>query len=134
MWVARFARCLVIAAVAVGGVACDGDNPIGPSNSPEIANNPDSFQFQVSNLTGTTQTLTYTWTNTGTSANIDQSGAITSGAATIVLRDATNVQVYSGNLVNTGTFHSSTGASGNWQIVVQLTNTRGTLNFRVQKP
>lgn len=133
MRVDRVARYLVIAAVIVGGAACDGNNPIGPSNSPEIANNPDNFQFQASNLTGTTQTLTYTWTNTGTSADINQSGSMTSGAATLVLSDANNVQVYSG-LMNTGTFHSASGASGGWHIVLQLTNARGTLNFRVQKP
>jgi outer membrane biogenesis lipoprotein LolB len=48
-------------------VACSDNNPVGPSNQPEIANNPDNFQFQASNLSRTTQTLTYSWTNTGAS-------------------------------------------------------------------
>jgi hypothetical protein len=113
--------------------ACGDSNPIGPSNQPEIANITDNFQFQASNLIGTTQTLVYSWTNTGTAANIDQSGAISSGQATVTIRDSSNAQVYSGDLKNTGTFVSSTGASGTWRIEVRLNDVTGTLNFRVQK-
>jgi len=113
--------------------ACGDSNPIGPSNQPEVANNTDNFQFQASNLSGTTQTLAYLWTNTGTAANVDQSGAAGSGEATLIIRDASNTQVYSGDLRNTGTFVTSTGAIGTWRIEVQLRNFTGTLNFRVQK-
>ena len=119
----------VLACVA----ACGDSNPIGPSNQPEVGNNTDNFQFQVSNLSSTSQTLTYSWVNTGTTANVDQSGAISSGQATVTLRDAANTQVYSGDLRNTGTFISSSGASGTWRIEVRLTDVTGTLNFRVQK-
>ena len=113
--------------------ACGDSNPIGPSNQPEVANNTDNFQFQASNLTRTSQTLTYSWVNTGTAANVDQSGAISSGQATVTLRDGANAQVYSGDLRNTGTFISSSGGSGTWRIEVHLTDVTGTLNFRVQK-
>ena len=113
--------------------ACGESNPIGPSNQPEVGNNTDNFQFQASNLTSTSQTLTYSWVNTGTAANVDQSGAISSGQATVTLRDAANALVYSGDLRNTGTFISSSGGSGTWRIEVRLTDVTGTLNFRVQK-
>ena len=113
--------------------ACDDSNPIGPSNQPEIANSTDNFQFQASNLTRTSQTLTYSWVNTGTAANVDQSGAITAGQAVVTLRDGSNAQVYSADLSNTGTFVSSSGASGTWRIEVRLTDVTGTVNFRVQK-
>jgi hypothetical protein len=113
--------------------ACGDSNPIGPSNQPEVANNTDNFQFQASNLTSTSQTLTYSWVNTGTAANVDQSGAISRGQATVTLRDGANAQVYSGDLRNTGTFISASGGSGTWRIEVHLTDVTGTLNFRVQK-
>jgi hypothetical protein len=113
--------------------ACGDSNPIGPSNQPEIANITDNFQFQASNVTRSTQTLMYSWTNTGSAANIDQSGAISSGQATVTIRDGSNAQVYSGDLKNTGTFVSSNGASGTWRIEVRLNDVTGTLNFRVQK-
>lgn len=123
--------CLWFALVFMA--ACGDSNPVGPSNQPEVANNTDNFQFQASNLTNTSQTLTYSWVNTGTAANVDQSGAISSGQATVTLRDAANAQVYSGDLRNTGTFISSSGGSGTWRIEVRLTDVTGTLNFRVQK-
>ena len=123
--------CLWFALALVA--ACGDSNPIGPSNQPEVANNPDNFQFQASNLTSTSQTLTYSWVNTGTAANVDQSGAISSGQATVTLRDAANALVYSGDLRNTGTFISSSGGSGTWRIEVRLTDVTGMLNFRVQK-
>ena len=123
--------CLSV--VLVLATACDDSNPIGPSNQPEIANLTDNFQFQASNVTRSTQTLMYSWTNTGSVANIDQSGAISSGQATVTLRDGANAQVYSGDLKNTGTFVSSNGASGAWRIEVRLNDVTGTLNFRVQK-
>ena len=123
--------CLWFAIVFVA--ACGNSNPIGPSNQPEVANNTDNFQFQASNLTRTTQTLTYSWVNTGTAANVDQSGAISNGQATVTLHDGSNAQVYSGDLKNTGTYISSSGASGTWRIEVHLTDVTGTVNFRVQK-
>ena len=123
--------CLWLALAFVA--ACGDSNPIGPSNQPEVANNTDNFQFQASNLTRTSQTLTYSWVNTGTAANVNQSGAISSGQAMVTLRDGSNAQVYSGDLKTTGTFVSSNGTSGTWSIEVRLTDVAGTLNFRVQK-
>ena len=113
--------------------ACGDGNPIGPSNQPEVGNNPDNFQFQASNLVRTTQTLTYTWTNTASVANVDQSGRIDSGEATLSLRDASGQEVYSRALTSTGTFKSSSGTAGSWRLEVRLTGVAGTLNFRVQR-
>ena len=132
-----FARCVLaclVMAASAGTAACNGSNPIGPSNQPEIANNRDNFQFQASNLRDTTQTLTYTWENTGTTANVNQSGQITRGTATLTIRDSANTQVYSRDLATTGTFVTMAGAPGNWRIEVRLSNLTGTLNFRLQKP
>ena len=130
-----FRRATWVLALALVTVSCGSDsNLIGPSNQPEIANLQDNFQFQASNLTGTSQTLTYAWANTGTSANVNQSGTVSSGTATLTIRTPSGVQVYNRSLSDTGTFTTDTGASGNWQIEVRLVNVTGTLNFRVQKP
>jgi len=129
-------RHLMLGLLIAGAVAgaCGDGNPIGPSNQPEIANNRDNFQFQASNLRGTTQTLNYTWENTGTTANVNQSGQISSGTARLTLRDASGTEVYNRALTETGTFMTAAGATGNWRIEVRLENVTGTLNFRVQKP
>jgi hypothetical protein len=130
-------QVLVGLAGVVGTAACGGGgattNPIGPSNQPEIGNSPDNFQFQASSLSRTTQTLTYTWTNTGTFADVNQSGRIDAGDATLTLRDGAGNQVYTRSLRNTGTFASARGAAGPWRIDVQISEVTGTLNFRVQK-
>lgn len=128
-------RRTIVLILALVAVSCGGDtNPIGPANQPEVANLQDNFQFQASNLTGTTQTLTYTWPNSGTSANVNQSGVVSNGTATLIIRTAAGQQVYSRDLSLTGTFTTETGPAGNWQIEVRLVNVTGTLNFRVQKP
>jgi len=41
--------------------------------------------------------------------------------------------VYSGNLIPSGTPTTSSGVAGAWTLRVELMNTSGTLNFRVQK-
>jgi hypothetical protein len=119
--------------LALGLAACSSGNPIGPSNQLEVGNNPDNFQFQASSLSRTTQTLTYSWTNTGTAADVNQSGQVDGGDATLILRDASGTEVYRRTLRSTGTFNSSPGAAGTWRIEVQLTDVSGTLNFRVQR-
>jgi hypothetical protein len=122
--------------VALTVANCGGDdsNIIGPSNQPEVTNATDNFQFQATNLIRVRQVLTYTWANTGTLANVNQSGTISGGSAILVLRDASGVERYRRSLSDTGTFTSTTGTSGNWTIEVRLDDVTGTLNFRVQKP
>ena len=110
-----------------------GNNLIGPSNQPEIGNNPDNFQFQASNLSHTTQTLSYSWVNSGSVADINQSGAVASGDARLTLRDGSGTLMYEKNLNATGTFASSSGVAGTGRIEVTRRDGSGTLNFRVQK-
>ncbi|HEX6307087.1 MAG TPA: hypothetical protein VFZ69_02800 [Longimicrobiales bacterium] len=114
--------------------ACSGDSVTNPLFEPEVANLPDNFQFQATAVTHVTQTVTYNWQNSGTTANVDQSGSITGGSAILRVRDDTGTLVYTGDLTSTGSFTSSVGTSGVWTIQLVLTNVSGNLNFRVQKP
>ena len=114
--------------------SCADANLIGPANALEIANTPDAFEWQVSVLGNVTQTLTYTWQNSGTTANVDQSSSITAGAATVTIADADGLQVYSSSLGQDGTFTTDAGAAGGWTIEVVLSGVDGTLNFRVDAP
>ena len=126
-------RAWIAVTLALLAFACGDSNPIGPSNQPEIGNNTDNFQFQASNLSGTSQTLSYSWQHTGTVANVNQSGAMSAGEARLVLRDGAGNAVYDADLKNTGTFMSSSGTAGTWRIEVRLRDVAGTLNFRLQK-
>lgn len=134
----RFQKTALIVLALVGpgllAAGCGGsDTVLGPQVQPEIVNQTDSFAFQATGAQNVTQTLTYTWANTGVSASVDQSCSINSGAGTIEIRDANNTTVYSGNLVEGGSYQSQSGTTGDWTIVVHLTQLSGTLNFRVQK-
>ena len=101
-------RCAILLVLAIVAVSCGGDtNPIGPANQPEVANLQDNFQFQASNLTGTTQTLTYTWANSGTSANVNQSGVVSGGPTSGVVSGGPASGVVSGVV-------SGGPASGGW--------------------
>lgn len=125
---------IAMVAIVLLAVGCSKKkNPLS-AFQPQINKAPDNFQFQATNVTNVTSTLQYTWQNTGTSANVNQACAITSGTATLTIFDAFATQVYSQNLAANGTFATSSGISGNWRIRVVLNNVSGTLNFRVQKP
>ena len=130
-------RTLKLIAVFLGlslsVVACS-DNVVGPENEPEVANATDTFQWQVSGLKSVSQTFTYTWKNTGTLADVDQSAAVSGGTAVLTVRDADGSQVYSRSLTEGGSAQTATGVAGDWTLVVKLSDLTGTLNFRVQKP
>jgi hypothetical protein len=88
----------------------------------------------VTALSNVTQTLNYTWANSGTVANVNQSGSVGGGSAQLRVKDASGVQVYARSLAENGTFQTTAGTAGNWTVTVTLSEVNGTLNFRLQKP
>lgn len=106
---------------------------ISPGVEPEVVNETDNFEFQVTDVQNFSNTLLYTWRNTGTQADVNQATTLTRGAATLVIDDADGAEVYSKNLDANGTFQTEVGASGDWRIRVVIVDASGTLNFRVQK-
>jgi hypothetical protein len=112
--------------------SCDED-PLAPFE-PEVNNATDSFQLQATGVTNVSTTLNYTWTNTGTSANVNHSTTTTAGTARVVIRSANNTVVYDKALSPSLNEATTTSTSGNWTIQLILSNYSGTLNFRVQKP
>ena len=117
-------------------VGCSSDTPASSPLSafqPQIASNTDNFQFQVTAATNVTATVTYPWQNTGKSASVNQSSAITGGSAVVTLFDSLQIQRYTSSLSANGTFMTDTAGAGTWMIRVDLTNLSGTLNFRAQK-
>lgn len=122
---------LAVALVAALGAGC-GD-PASPGIQPRIINVADNFEYQISNVRNYTGTATFTWSNTGTTANVNQSASITGGSVRLVILDAANVQVYSRSLADNGTFITSAGTTGAWTVRVEYSNGTGTVNFRAQK-
>lgn len=122
--------CMLLLA-SCGGTS--NNNALNPQFQPQVNNAPDNFQFQTTGVTNVTQTLDYSWQNSGTRASVNQACAITGGTATLTLRDPQGLAVYSGDLSANGTFSSIAGTTGTWNVHIELTRVNGTLNFRVQK-
>ena len=117
---------------AVGVVLACGDDPLGPFQ-PEVANAPDNFQAQATDVTGVSATRTYSWPNTGTRATINHSTTTSEGSARVVIRDAGGTIVYEKALSPSLNEPTATGAAGLWSIELRLSTYSGTLNFRAQK-
>lgn len=124
---------LLVATVAWTTACGNGNSALNPNFQPQISNQTDNFQFQTTGISNVTQTLTYTWQNTGTGSSVNQACAITAGTAFVTLKDANGIAVYSADLKANGTFTSIQGMPGKWTIIVMLTKVNGTLNFRTQK-
>ena len=124
---------LALAVALAGSAMCSSENVIGTTNQLQVNNAADDFQFQVSALDNVTQTLTYSWNNTGDSANVNQSSSVAGGTATLTVRGPTGTLLYQAGLDANGTFHTMKSTSGTWQIQVVLSKVDGTINFRVQK-
>ena len=127
--------CLVLVVTLLVTVGCSSRQGLNnPAFQPQISNQTDNFQLQATNVTNVTQTLQYTWQNTGTSANVNQATVLTAGTATLTILDAAQQQVYTNSLTANGTFPTTSGMTGNWTIRLVLSGVSDTLNFRVQKP
>ena len=134
MKVTRVLLILFCFTLFIGSIGCgNGGSALNPKFQPQVASQPDNFQFQSTGVTKVTQTLTYPWSNSGIAATVDQASTVTAGQAIVAIKDSAGIQVYSAGLQNNGTFDTATGQTGNWTIIVQLSNYSGTLNFRVQK-
>ena len=127
----RLLHALRTTAILVLLAAC-GDDTLAPFQ-PEVATPVDNFQFQVTALSNVSATVEYSWQNTGTSANVNQSTSLASGTATVTIRDAAGAVVYTRSLAENGTFQTSVGQAGTWRIRVAMDRAYGAVNFRVQK-
>jgi len=128
------ALATAISAVVIAAFVgfCSSDNPLSPYH-PEITNETDNFQFQITAAENLDYTTSYSWRNTGDRASINQACAVTGGSATLMISDSTGAMLYTRDLADNGTFHSTSGAPGRWTIRVIFTSLDGTINFRVQK-
>jgi len=127
-------RYFLLGLALLVGACSESTNVIGPGNQLEITNTTDNFQWQVTALSSVTQTLTYTWANTGTTANVNQSSSLGGGSASIRVVDGSGTEVYAKSLATNGTFQTGAGTAGDWKVTVTLDKATGTLNFRLQKP
>jgi len=126
------AICTVFA-LAIFAAGCSSDTPTSPGSQPQIVNNTDTFEFQVTSMQNYTSTWRYNWTTTGTIVNVDHSSVVNGGSVTLRLLDADGTLVYSRSLAQDGSFTSEPGTTGPWKVEIAAIGCTGTLNFRVEK-
>ena len=130
----RAARALQVGAVlfTLSSLSCNLTSFTGVY-TPVITNDTDNYEFQVT-LKGITNREEDRWQNTGNAANVTLSSAVSGGTATVSIMDADGTVLYTHALDGSGLGGTGAGTSGLWTIVVVMTNTTGTLDFKVQKP
>jgi hypothetical protein len=122
-----------IAATSTSIAACSDSS--GPGIQPQIVNQPGNFEYQVSDVQGFTGTISYSWQNGGTQANVNQATTVSSGTVTLRIFDAAGAEVYSRSLVDNGTFVTTAGQAGAWTVrVIYSGATAPVVNFRAQTP
>lgn len=123
---------MLLAAGSVILAACS-DGAAAPGRDPEIVNATDNFQYQITDIQNFSGNQNYSWQNTGTAATVNQSASITAGTATLTLRDANGLLVYTRSLADNGTFSSTAGVAGTWTVRVTYSGVDATVNFRADK-
>lgn len=124
---------LLAGVLALAGCG-DSGNVIGPENQPEVSNVAGTFEWQVTDLSSVSQELTYTWTSTSSTVDVNQATSLSGGSATLRVLDADGAEVYAADLDQNGTFQTDAGAAGDWTVVVTLSDASGSLNFRLESP
>jgi len=134
------AVALILSSVSI--LACDvSDNIVGPENQLEVRNVADTFEFHVTALDEVSDTLTYSWENTGTSANFDQAHDRTGGGVLIEVRDAdSHLMALAFRQCSSEcpgeipwSSQTETGTSGMWTIAVFLWKASGDVGFALHK-
>lgn len=125
-------RAFIVVGAGLAAACSSSTGPLAPYQ-PQIANVPDNFQFQATGVANVTWTYTYTWSNSGDSATVNQATTVSGGSAVLTISDNSGTQLYSQPLTGNGTFGMTKGLHGSWTIKVAFTNYSGTVNFRVQK-
>ncbi len=121
-----------LTAICLAGVliSCS-DDPVAPGIEPEIVNNSESFEFQVTQVSNYTGALNYTWANSQISANLDESSDLNGGSVRLTVVDSEGTTVHSAPL-DDGSVATSEGEAGDWTVRVIFEGASGTLNFRLQ--
>ena len=122
-----------LAAVVLVASGCGGKNILTDSQfGAQLTNETDNFVFQASSLDGVTQTIQWTWQNTGTNATVTHSSEINAGSATLTILDSMGQQLYMQPLAPSGMSGLGSGTPGDWIVRLTLTEAHGAIHFTVE--
>jgi hypothetical protein len=128
----RGAILLLLAGLSLG---CWQENVavIGPDNSPVLVLKTDTLSYRADGLDNVHQTLSWSWTNTGTRAEINHNSLVPHGITQLTIRDGAGTVVYDLNiqLIYQEVQHTDSGAAGTWTVDLAMYGTTGDLDFMI---
>lgn len=128
----RAGRALIAAVVlTLGSLACT-DFTASPF-VPTVTNELDNFDFKVV-ATAESRTIRYTWTTTASSADVNLSSSLTAGTARVTITAPDTTEVFAHALDGSGATVTGAAATGDWLIIITLSNVTGTVHFSLSKP
>lgn len=126
-------RAVWLALAVVASLAGCNDDPVAPFK-PDVVNDADLFQFQLTAPEPLSGNAVYEWQNNGNAANVNQVATLSAGAAQLVIHDAQDTEVYRRAVTESGAFRTLEGAPGTWVIRIDLFDASGAVDLRVQRP
>jgi hypothetical protein len=133
LWNKRFSLLTILPALALCVSACGDDIGLGADNQLVVTNHTDSFQFQIANMTGVTETLSYTWENTGDQATVNIVQWLSDGSTILTIRDADGTVVLEDDIAEDDDTDSAVGVAGDWSIGLTMQSAEGAFSVSVQK-
>jgi hypothetical protein len=118
-------------AVLLAILAACGD-PAEPAGV-DVSNRRDNFSFRLEDVADYSGTFRYIWEHTGTTATVSINAALADGIGTIQITDGEGAQVYTGDVLESGSVNSDPGEAGDWAINIILVRVAGTLDLSVRK-
>jgi hypothetical protein len=118
--------------ISVTLAACGGDS-LGPDGRVQATVSIDAVLLQMWDLSGATDTRSYTWQNTGTQATVDILQLPCSGSAILVVKDDAGTNVHQEDIFNDNDTDTAIGVAGQWTVEVQLQNVNCSFSVRVAK-
>lgn len=122
----------VAAVVLLAALAACADSivrELEPNNDPQLVNEPDSLRYTAVDLENVNDKITFTWTNTGTTAAVLHRTFIHHGYGILVIQDGAGVQVDSTILQYELDTETREGTPGDWTVTLTLANARGRVDF-----
>jgi hypothetical protein len=123
----------VLLAAGLAGCADSIIKPLGPENSEQIDNQPDTFRFQAVDMDNVHDTRQFSWTNTGTQAAVLHRNFIHHGTVVLMVRDAVGTLVDSVPMEYGIDTETDVGVAGTWQLELRFYGARGRVDVTLQR-
>ncbi|HEX5005395.1 MAG TPA: hypothetical protein VFV65_08755 [Gemmatimonadales bacterium] len=131
MRIRRRGRAGLAAVIVMVGCSVPSES-LGPGNHVTVTNLVGHFQLTADNIQNVTTTLTFTWQNPGTVAEIDHQSFMPHGSTLLIIRDAADSLRYEGKLLYQLEDRTAAGVPGEWTVTFSLDESVGDIDVTLE--